>query len=103
LWWYGLEKLILENENLKIGDRLYKCKNYKEKNQAFYNIRGTILKLNQQNLENELNNLFGSYNINWYEFNDSLCMNWREIQTLNNDSVCTIAGHTKITIMALIN
>jgi len=95
LWWYSLEKLIIDNEELRIKDKMYKCRTYEEKNRVFLEIRGLILKLNQQNLLSELNNLFKNYEVNWYKFNDKLCMNWEDIVKLSKDNLCTIAGHTK--------
>jgi peptidoglycan/xylan/chitin deacetylase (PgdA/CDA1 family) len=95
LWWYSLEKLIIENEELIIKDKIYKCRTYEEKNRIFLEIRGLILKLNQQNLLRELNELFKKYNIDWYEFNNKLCMSWDDIVNLSQDDLCTIAGHTK--------
>jgi len=95
LWWYSLEKLIIENNELNIRDRIYKCKTYEEKNQTFLEIRKIILKLNQKDLLSELNTLFKDYNINWYEFNDKVCMNWDDVINLSKDSLCTIGGHTK--------
>jgi len=95
LWWYGLEKLIIENEELRIKDKIYKCRTYEEKNRTFMEVRGLILKLEQQNLLSELNDLFENYNIDWHEFNDKLCMSWKDIITLSKDNLCTIAGHTK--------
>ena len=95
LWWYSLEKLIIKNNELKIRDRIYKCKTYEEKNITFLEIRKIILKLNQKNLLVELNKLFKNYNINWYEFNDELCMNWEDVMKLSKDNLCTIGGHTK--------
>jgi len=94
LWWYGLEKLIIENEKIIIRDKVFNCKTYEEKNKTFLEIREIILKLNQKNLENELNELFKNYNINWYEFNDKLCINWDEVKEISKDKLCTIGGHT---------
>jgi len=95
LWWYSLEKLIVENDEIVVNNKKYSCKTYEEKNKVFLEIRELILKLNQKDLLNELNKLFKNYNINWYEFDDKLCMNWEDIVSLSKDSLCTIAGHTK--------
>jgi len=94
LWWYILEKLIIENENIKVKNKIFRCKTYEEKNKTFLEIREIILKLNQKNLKNELNELFKNYNINWYEFNDKLCINWDEVKEISKDKLCTIGGHT---------
>lgn len=95
LWWYILEELIIENEELIISGEKFICKNYKEKNKVFMQIREKILNLNQKNLLNELNGLFKNYKIDWLSKNEELCMSWEDIIILSKDKLCTIAGHTK--------
>jgi peptidoglycan/xylan/chitin deacetylase (PgdA/CDA1 family) len=95
LWWYALEKLIIENIEIKINDKNFTCVTNEEKNRVFIEIRELILKLNQKDLLNELNSLFQNYTIDWYKFNDKLCMDWKDIKTLSKNNLCTIAGHTK--------
>jgi len=95
LWWYALEDLIINNDELKIGSKVFKCKTYEEKNSAFLKIREIILDLNQRNLLNELNNLFADYKIDWFKYNNNLCMSWEDIITVSKERLCTIGGHTK--------
>ena len=95
LWWYILEDLIINNNALIVGDEKYVCKSYKEKNKVFLKIREKILRLDQKNLLNELNNLFKNYKVDWFSKNEELCMSWEDIITLSIDNLCTIAGHTK--------
>jgi len=95
LWWYVLEDLIIENEELVVGKKRYICKNYENKNRVFLEIRDEILKLDQKNLLSELNNLFKNYKIDWFSKNEELCMHWEDIVDLSKDNLCTIAGHTK--------
>ena len=95
LWWYVLEDLIIENDELVVEDMRYICKNYEDKNRVFLVIRDKILKLDQKNLLNELNNLFKSYKIDWFSKNEELCMSWEDVLNLSKDSLCTIGGHTK--------
>lgn len=96
LWWYVLEDLILTNESLTLSNGItYFCKNKEEKEKAFLDIRLEILALDQTNLEFELNKLFCNYSINWYDYSDSLTMDWSEIEKLNHDSIVTIGAHTQ--------
>ncbi len=94
LWWYSLEKLIIENEKLKIKDKIFTCKTYEEKNRVFLEIRKMILKLNQKELKQELYEMFEGYDMDWYEFNNELCMSWEDVKNISQDSLCTIGGHT---------
>jgi len=95
LWWYVLEDLIIKNDELVVDNVKYICKSYEEKNRVFLAIRNKILKLDQKNLLNELNNLFKNYKIDWFSKNEELCMSWEDVLNLSKDSLCTIGGHTK--------
>ena len=95
LWWYVLEDLIIKNDELVVDNVKYICKSYEEKNRVFLAIRNKILKLDQKNLLNELNNLFKNYKIDWFSKNEELCMSWEDVVNLSKDSLCTIGGHTK--------
>jgi len=95
LWWYVLEELIIKNDELIIAENKYRCKTYEEKNKVFMKVREIILKLNQKNLLNELNELFKNYKIDWFTKVEELCMSWKDIINLSKDSLCTIGGHTK--------
>jgi peptidoglycan/xylan/chitin deacetylase (PgdA/CDA1 family) len=94
LWWYVLEQLIIENDYLIVENKKYYCQTYHEKNRSFLEIRKIILKLNQKNLLQELNNIFSKYKIDWFNYNNNLCMTWEQIEILSKEQLCTIAGHT---------
>ena len=95
LWWYVLEDLIIENEELIVGNEKYKSKTYEDKNRVFMQIREKILKFDQKNLLDELNRLFQNYKIDWFSKNNKLCMSWEEIIDLSKDDLCIIGGHTE--------
>jgi len=94
LWWYILEDLVLNNEELIVGKKRYSCKTYIEKENTFLKVRNQILSLRQENLVEELRELFHEYDINWYAKANDLCMSWEEIRNLAEDELCTIGGHT---------
>jgi len=94
LWWYVLEELIVKNEMLKIGDTVYSCNTYTEKNDTFMKVREQILKLDQRDILHKLQILFKNYDIDWFSKNEELCMSWSDIKKLSKDSLCTIGGHT---------
>lgn len=96
LWWYELETLLLSHEELTLSDGVtYPAHNYKEKCDSFLKIREKILKLNQLDLQNELNTLFESYKINWTSQCKNLCLSWDDIRELKNEPLVTIGAHTK--------
>ncbi|WP_027727314.1 polysaccharide deacetylase family protein [Treponema sp. C6A8] len=95
LWWFKVEELLLKNECIKLSDGSnFICKSLKEKNIVFSEIRKKILQLNQLNLEEELNNLFSDYTIDWRDKDDELCLTWKEISMLHKDPLVTIGAHT---------
>ncbi|MBQ3923701.1 MAG: polysaccharide deacetylase family protein, partial [Spirochaetales bacterium] len=58
-------------------------------------IREEILKLDQLDLENELNKLFADYKINWTRQCEKLCMSWDDISAFKNEPLVTIGAHTQ--------
>lgn len=96
LWWYLLEDLILQNDCLTLSNgKTYSCTTQQEKENTFLKIRGVILNLNQEVLEQELNQLFNNYSIDWKSKCDELCMSWDDIKILQTDSLVTFGAHTK--------
>lgn len=96
LWWYELEDLLLNNEMITLSNGItYLAYNYEEKCEAFLQIREEILKLNQLDLENELNKLFEGYNIKWTSKCEDLCLSWDDIKQLKNEPLVTIGAHTQ--------
>lgn len=96
LWWYELEDLLLANDSITLSNGItYPAHNYNEKCNSFLKIREEILKLNQLDLENELNKLFSNYKINWTSKCEELCLSWNDIKELKNEPLVTIGAHTK--------
>lgn len=95
LWWISIEDLILSNNKLQLSDgSTYICKTYQQKWDAFRLIREKILKLDQRNLLNSLQNLFADYQIDWLEPIQKMSMSWDNIRELGKEPLCTIGGHT---------
>lgn len=96
LWWYELEDLLLSNESITLSNGIiYPAHNYDEKCESFLKIREEILKLNQLDLENELNKLFSNYKISWTSQCEKLCLSWDDIRELKKEPLVTIGAHTK--------
>ncbi len=95
MWWYALEELLLSVDKVTLANGMsYICKTTEEKCNAFLEIRLQILQLNQKNLENELNNLFAAYEIDWHKPVTNLSMEWSQIEEMAKDPLVTIGGHT---------
>ena len=96
LWWYDLEDLIIKSEIITLSnDKQYICKTNKQKISTFLDIREKIMKLDPNTFLNDLNSLFENYNIDWISKCNELAINWSQLQELSQDSLVTIAGHTK--------
>ena len=95
LWWYTIEELILNSTEIQLSDgSIYSCNTFQEKWDTFRYIREKVLRLNQHNIVNELNELFSNYNLDWYAPIQNLSMNWEQVKTLTQEPLCTIGGHT---------
>ena len=95
LWWYELEDLLLANDEIILSDgSKYNCTTKSEKERAFLDIRLKILALNQEDLVNELNDMFCNYKINWSAKCEELCLSWNDLRKLKEEPLVTIAAHT---------
>jgi len=98
LWWYLLEDLVLKVSNISYvfpsGGIDVKCYSFSQKEKAFNVIRTHIMKLTNENLENELNKFFSSYGFQISDYAPKLCMNWESLTALVTDSLFSIGSHT---------
>lgn len=95
LWWDTLEEMILSHDSIDIYDnRSYPCMTFQQRWDSFRYLRENILKLDQSNLEEELNKMFVNYDIDWYNPIKEKGMSWDLIKLLAAHPLCTIGGHT---------
>lgn len=95
LWWYSIENLILKNSNIELSDgSTYICESFQNKWDTYRLLREKILHLDQHLLLESLNQLFISYDIDWFEPVRKMTMSWDQIRTLTQEPLCTIGGHT---------
>lgn len=94
LWWYSLEKLIMENEQLEVQSCLYDCSTYDKKCAAFMSLRALILELPGGNMAESLKIMFSKYTIDWGTEVNQKSMSWQQIVEMSKDPLCTIGGHT---------
>ena len=95
LWWLTIEDIILSNEKIELSDgSTYICKTYQQKWDTFRLIREKILKLDQKELLNSLQELFVNYHIDWLAPVKEMAMSWENIAELGKEPLCTIGAHT---------
>lgn len=95
LWWYVIEELILNSEEIQLSDgSKYICQTFQDKWDTFRFIREKVLLLPPHDLINELNKLFSAYKLDWLSPIQSLSMNWDQIKELTQEPLCTIGSHT---------
>lgn len=95
LWWYVLEDVLAQNDEVIFAGEKYSCKSVEENNELFLKIRSFILAFEKDNFKERLYKLFENYQVDWEVKCKELCMNWEQIIELSKDELCTIAGHTK--------
>ena len=95
LWWFEIEHLILENEQLTLSDgSSYFCRTKKEKNDVFFAIRQKLLSVSPFDIESEFKRLFSDYIFDFSETQNTLCVDWKKIEEVMNDPLFTLGAHT---------
>lgn len=95
LWWDVIEELILRKENIKTSDgHIYSCRTFQQRWDTFRLLRQQILKLDQQNLRQELDILFADYQLDWLAPIQKKTMSWEQVSAISQHPLCTIGGHT---------
>lgn len=95
LWWDSIEELIMAHESITTSDgKTYMCKTFLQRWNTFRYLRERILNLDQNYLEQELNEMFAHYDIDWYGPIKKKGMTWSQIKKLADHPLCTIGGHT---------
>ncbi|GHV43971.1 hypothetical protein AGMMS49546_27110 [Spirochaetia bacterium] len=95
LWWYVLEDILQQNEQIILANReRFDCRTKEEKEKIFLYLRQLVLGLNQESLIEEFKNLFYNYKIDYALYTDNLCLSWDMIKEMSISDYCTIAAHT---------
>lgn len=95
LWWYVLEKILLTNNEVMLGDgSRYVCNTIESKNNAFRLIREKIFKLQHDNLNQQLINLFHNYHFSAVEIVKQNALTWAQIREMSESALCSIASHS---------
>lgn len=95
LWWYVLEDILINQNELILGDgSRYDCSSLEKKNVTFDAVRNKIFNMKSLDMEQALNHLFVNYSYSFVDKNKTLAMSWEQIAELAKDDLCTIASHT---------
>ncbi|WP_216086316.1 polysaccharide deacetylase family protein [Paludibacter propionicigenes] len=95
LWWYVLEDILMNSDELILGDGSRSdCSTIDKKNETFVLVKQKIFDSQSPQIEQTLNQLFTNYNYSFKDKNKSLALSWEQIRILSTDNLCTIASHT---------
>jgi peptidoglycan/xylan/chitin deacetylase (PgdA/CDA1 family) len=98
LWWYILEDLLLEREELSIKtgnpSGKFPCRSFKEKEEAFRQIRTLIMNVPAADHPAFLHDLFDPFGLDLYRKTAELALSWGQIRQLSQDPLVTIGAHT---------
>jgi peptidoglycan/xylan/chitin deacetylase (PgdA/CDA1 family) len=98
LWWYILEDLLLEKDNIVVnqsnGKREFNCSSLNEKEETFREIRSIIINSSPSEYIETIIKIFEPYGIDLYGKTSELTMSWEQIELLSRDLLVTIGAHT---------
>jgi peptidoglycan/xylan/chitin deacetylase (PgdA/CDA1 family) len=95
LWWYILEDILLNNNEVTLGDgSVYICNTIESKNLTFRQIREKIFSLQNDNMNHVLINLFQNYQFSFPDIVKDHALSWSQINELSESGLCTIASHS---------
>ena len=95
LWWYVLEDILMNEDELVLGDgSRYDCSTMEKKNETFIALKQRIFDLPAQRIEQTLNQLLVHYQYSFEAKNKEQVLSWEQIRLLGSDKLCTIASHT---------
>lgn len=99
LWWYMLEELLLENDELEFTlnqqTHHFPCKTIAEKEAAFSRIRSLIhLNFKKREFSDQLAEVFGKLGKDVNKHLDKVVMTWDQIREISQDPIVTIGAHT---------
>ena len=98
LWWYLLEDLIRERDELIIntgtGEEEFDCRTPAAKDETFYKIRSLVMSWSAAEYNQRVGKLFEPYGMDLYGKTSELALDWEQIERLSRDPLVTIGAHT---------
>ncbi|MEL6252792.1 MAG: polysaccharide deacetylase family protein [Bacteroidota bacterium] len=99
LWWYLLEDMLRENEQIQFsfeGESYdLATSNQLEKEEAFSLIRKLITqRFDARTYEQQLQEVFQNYQSDLFAYSERMAMSWEQIKEIAQDELVTIGAHT---------
>lgn len=98
LWWYYLERLVLENEQIEFRDDeqtfRFRSSTESEKKDAFWGIRKYIMESSEQEYIPRLKNIFNTDHKGLLSHTRELALSWSQVKELSEHPLATIGSHT---------
>lgn len=94
-WWYLIEDIILQQEQITLSNgKKFLCRTKEEKESAFLSIREEVLKLPCQNFDNNFSSLLNGHTPKLTAYNEQIPLTWDMISQLAKEPLATIGCHT---------
>lgn len=98
LWWYLLEKLVLNSDRIEFSDgdqnHSYPGSTETEKKEAFWGIRRYIMQSKQEEMLSRLMNIFRTDQKGLLEPTRAMALSWEQVRELSSHPLATIGSHT---------
>ena len=113
LWWYILEELLLERDEIHLPavpavptiptvptgaagqtGQTFRCSTPEEKESVFFHVRSMIMQASAEEYHETVNAIFEPFGLDLYRDTAALTLSWGQIKQLSQDPLVTIGGHT---------
>ncbi len=98
LWWYMLEDILLENDEIMFKHKnieyKFLAKTQRQKDDSFVKIRAIIINATKDENEDILFQLGNNYNKKLDKYVQKEALTWEDIKYLSKDPIVTIGCHT---------
>jgi len=98
LWWYLLEKIILENSNIEFEANniqySYDCGTFLKKKETFMVIRRMIIRSKAIDFEQLITNIFSKHFEDFTKLTSKYSLTWDEVKILSQNKLVTLGAHT---------
>lgn len=94
IWWYAIEDILLQNNQIFFNNRCFSCHTREEKIEIFLLLRRYLVNSSINDFDRSLDHLARRYQISWVDKCRELAMSWVQIADISKDALGTIGGHS---------